>query len=277
MSFRLYRDAGVPAPRTAYARVFVTVPGKHERKYFGLYSLVENVDKNFVADRGLGKGGAIFKPSMPDLFADLGDDWAAYEQSYDPKTDLDRRPRSVASSSSAGSSRKASDEEFAARLGDFIDLDEFARFLAVTAWIGDLDSILTTGQNYYLFLDPKSGRFQFIPWDKDHTFGSWIGGDHGGARAAQHPRALGGPEAVPGAGLQGRGVPRALPRGDGEARRGAGPARADRGLREGGRGGHPAGREGGVRPEALSLRCGRRGQAAPGRPPRASGSRRRRC
>ncbi|MBU6402809.1 MAG: CotH kinase family protein, partial [Verrucomicrobia bacterium] len=30
LSHRLYRDAGVPAPRTAYARVFVTVPGKFD-------------------------------------------------------------------------------------------------------------------------------------------------------------------------------------------------------------------------------------------------------
>ena len=104
LSHQLYRDAGVPAPRTAYARVFVTVPGKHDRKYFGLYSLVENVDKNFVADRRLGEGGAILKPCTPEVFADLGDDWAVYEQMYDPKTHMaaaEKRP----SSSSAASSR----------------------------------------------------------------------------------------------------------------------------------------------------------------------------
>jgi spore coat protein H len=43
LSYRLYRDAGVPAPRTAYARVFVTVPGKYDQYYVGLYSLVENI------------------------------------------------------------------------------------------------------------------------------------------------------------------------------------------------------------------------------------------
>ncbi|HOK77190.1 MAG TPA: CotH kinase family protein, partial [Verrucomicrobiota bacterium] len=41
LAYRLYRDAGVPAPRTAYARVFVTVPGKHDRQYLGLYSMSE--------------------------------------------------------------------------------------------------------------------------------------------------------------------------------------------------------------------------------------------
>jgi hypothetical protein len=175
LAYRLYREAGVPAPRTAYARVFVTVPGKHERQYFGIYSLVENVDKVFVADRGLGEGGAILKPSTPDLFRDLGDDWSAYEQPYDPKTELttEQKRRVIELCRLV---THATDEEFAARLGDFIDLDEFARFLAVSVWIGDLDSLLTTGQNFYLHLDPKSGRFQFFPWDKDHTFGSWMAG-----------------------------------------------------------------------------------------------------
>jgi hypothetical protein len=177
LSFGLYRDADVPAPRTAYARVFVTVPGRHERRYFGLYSLVENVDKNFASARGLDKNGAILKPSTPDLFADLGDDWAAYQQTYDPKTDLaDEQKRRVIELCRLVS--KAGDQEFAERLGDWIDLDEFARFMAVSVWIGDYDSLLITGQNFYLYLDPRSNRFQFIPWDKDHTFGAWITATH---------------------------------------------------------------------------------------------------
>jgi hypothetical protein len=88
LSYRLFRDAGVPTPRTAYARVFVTVPGLHDRKYFGLYSLVEDVGKEFLKERfGTGKG-ALLKPVTPDLFADLGDDWKRYNQTYDPKTGL---------------------------------------------------------------------------------------------------------------------------------------------------------------------------------------------
>src|SRR5207245_10084265 len=70
LSHRLFRDAGVPAPRTSYARVYVTVPGLHDDKYFGLYSLVEDVDNNFVAERFGTKKGALFKPVTPNPFAD---------------------------------------------------------------------------------------------------------------------------------------------------------------------------------------------------------------
>lgn len=73
---------------------------------------------------------------------------------------------------------KSSDEEFAARIGDYLDLDEFARYMAVTVYLSTLDSILSMGQNFYVYLDPKTNKFQFLPWDLDHSFGQFaMGGD----------------------------------------------------------------------------------------------------
>ena len=172
LSYRLYRDAGIPAPRTAYARVYVTVPGKFDRQYFGLYSLVENVDKYF-AERTFGtKRGAIFKPVTPALFADLGADWSQYKQTYDPKTALSNKQMQRV----MGLCRlvtDADDPQFAARLGDYLDLPEFARFMAIMVWLSDLDGILGPGQNLFLHLHPKSQLFTFIPWDQDHSFGQF--------------------------------------------------------------------------------------------------------
>jgi spore coat protein CotH len=172
LSHRLYRDAGVPAPRTAYAKVYVTVPGKHERTYLGLYSMIEDVDKTFIKDEAKHKGGAIFKPVTPNLFADLGNDWAKYKQAYDPKTELsDKQIRRVIDFSRLLTA--ADDAAFAAKVGDYLDLEEFARFMAVTAWLSTHDSILGMGQNFYVYLDPKTDKFQFIPWDLDHSFGQF--------------------------------------------------------------------------------------------------------
>jgi spore coat protein CotH len=172
LSHRLYRDAGITAPRSAYARVYVTVPGKHDHQYFGLYSIIENPDKHFAAEAMGTKDGAIFKPVTPSLFADLGDDWAKYKQTYDPKTEL--TPKQI--ERVIGFARlvtSADDETFAARVGDYLDLDQFARYMAVTTWLSTLDSILGMGQNFYVYLEPRHGRFQFLPWDLDHSFGSF--------------------------------------------------------------------------------------------------------
>jgi len=172
LAYRLYRDAGVPAPRTAYARVFVTVPGKHERKLLGLYSMSEAVDKQFAERHFETKRGAIFKPVTPSLFTDLGADWAAYNQIYDPKTDLDEDQKKAVMKLSQFVTQ-ADDTAFAARIGEYIDLPEFARFMAVMVYLSDLDGILGPGQNLFLHLHPKSQQFQFIPWDQDHSWGQF--------------------------------------------------------------------------------------------------------
>ena len=170
LAYRLYRDAGVASPRTAYARVYVTVPGKHDRQYLGLYSLSENVDKEFIRANFGNAGGALFKPVTPDLFADLGGEWKGYLQTYDPKTMVpDAQAARVMELCRLFT--RANDTEFAAKIASFIDLEQFARYMAVTVWVSDLDGVLGPGQNFYLHLNPQTDRFTFIPWDQDHSFG----------------------------------------------------------------------------------------------------------
>ena len=43
LGYRMYRDAGVPASRTTYARLYLTIPGKVDNRLLGLYSLSEDV------------------------------------------------------------------------------------------------------------------------------------------------------------------------------------------------------------------------------------------
>ena len=50
----------------------------------------------------------------------------------------------------------SSDAEFASKVAEYLDIDNFARYMAITAWLSDLDGILGPGQNYYLFLHPKT-------------------------------------------------------------------------------------------------------------------------
>lgn len=173
LSYALYRAAGVPAPRTGYARVRVNAPGSHDNAYLGLYSLVENPDNHWAEANFATRKGAIFKPVTPTLFRYLGDDWKAYNQIYDPKTELTAKQRRRVMDF-AKLLTEADDADFARRLPEFLDVDEFSRFMAVTVWLSTLDSILTLGQNYVVYLHPKTGQFQFVPWDLDHSFGNFF-------------------------------------------------------------------------------------------------------
>lgn len=172
IAYRLFRDAGVPASRTTYARVYITVPGTHDRRYFGLYNLVEDVGGAFVKEHFQASKEPLLKPVTPSPFTDLGDDWKNYNQTYDPKGNLsDRNKYRIIEFCKFTSS--ASDAEFESRLGDYLDIDNFARYMAVTVWLSDIDGILGPGQNYYVYNHPRTDRLNFIPWDQDQTFGQF--------------------------------------------------------------------------------------------------------
>lgn len=173
LAYEFFRDAGVPAPRTAYAYLTVSVTGEWERKPLGLYVLVEPVNEEFADEWFGSKKTPIFKPVTYELFRHLGDDWAAYAAIYDLKTRAtpaqQRRVMDFARLVSF-----ADDAEFAARLGEFLDLEEFARFLAGEVLLSCYDSFLSNGQNYYFYLDPRSNKFGFIPWDMDLAWGGFF-------------------------------------------------------------------------------------------------------
>ena len=171
LAYRLYRDAGALAPRTAYAEVYLTVEGEAAKRYLGLYSISENVDEQFFEARLGTKNGAIFKPSTRELFTDWGPDWPAYDQSYDPKSELTdaQKDRLIALGRLVSG---APDAEFAEKIGDFVDFDDFARYLAVLVWLSNHDSLLENGQNFYTYLHPVTNRMHFIAWDQDFSFGN---------------------------------------------------------------------------------------------------------
>lgn len=169
LGYELFRAAGVPSPRTAYARLFrkssASVPS-----YLGLYALVENLDDDFAAERFGTRKGMFFKPVTTELFSDLGADWAAYKGIYDPKG----KPTTAQSGrviEFASLLTHSDDAAFAARVGEFVELDEFARFLAVMVLLSSYDGFLNNGQNFYLWLSPESQKFQFLPWDLDNAWG----------------------------------------------------------------------------------------------------------
>jgi len=68
---------------------------------------------------------------------------------------------------------EASDDEFAAKLGSYLDIPQFAKYLAGTVVTSSLDTILMMGHNFYIVRNPKSGKYEFLPWDLDLAFGGF--------------------------------------------------------------------------------------------------------
>ena len=179
IAYTIFRAAGVPAPRTAYVELTVSVPGVYQDAAAGLFTMIEDVNKTFV-ERTLPPGtGLLMKPEgMRGGVQNLGPTWASFLQTYRP--DREATPREQQRVMEFAHLVNQPDVAlFRERIGTYLDVDRFLRFVAVNAMIANRDSFLGGSHNFYIYLDPKDGLVRFIPWDQDLSMGSRPGGRAG--------------------------------------------------------------------------------------------------
>jgi hypothetical protein len=169
MSYAVFRDCGVPASRTTHAALYLTVDGLYENRCLGIYTVVEEVDKHFLKSHFKSSKGLLLKPENARDLPYLGEDWTRYDR-YDAKSDASPKltNRVIAFTRLI---HNADDAAFARQITDYLDVDEFLRFLAANTLLANLDSFLVTGHNYYLYVHPDTGRIHWIPWDLNLSFG----------------------------------------------------------------------------------------------------------
>lgn len=172
LAYEVFRAAGVPAPRTALAKVTITVPGKFDRELLGAYTLVEQVDKPFLREHFGDGQGLLLKPEGIRGVPHLGDDVANYEKLYVAKNDA--QPQAWQSLIEfTRLVNKADETEFREKIAGVFDTNAFAKFLAANTLLSSMDGFIGLGHNYYLYLSPRTGKFAFIPWDLDLAFGAF--------------------------------------------------------------------------------------------------------
>ncbi len=176
LSYEFFRDAGVPASRTSNALVYVTVEKLHERKLAGLYTVVEEIDKGFLKAHFGSAKGLLLKPENALNLPYQGETFDRYEKIYRPKTKVtpEMGKRFVEFIKLI---QQADDATFEKKIGEYLDVPGFLKFIAANAMLANMDSFLSTGHNFYLYMDPDTQRLHFIPWDLNLSFGTfdWVG------------------------------------------------------------------------------------------------------
>ncbi|KAF0243825.1 MAG: spore coat protein [Planctomycetota bacterium] len=168
LAYDLHRAIGLPASRAAFAVVTVTARGRMEKREFGVYTIVEHVDETFLDERFGGHEGNLYKiEGMQDLFARADEVRIADEKCVELKTNEKKNDRSRFVRFAAAIADGKSD------LTAWLDCDGFAKWLAATSALVNLDSYAGTGHNFYLYDDPKTGKFVLIPWDLNEAFGNF--------------------------------------------------------------------------------------------------------
>jgi tetratricopeptide (TPR) repeat protein len=175
LTYDLMQKVGVPAPRATFANLYLTIEGK-EREYLGLYIVVEQVDSVFLQDRFGNSDGLLIKGEIINDLEYRGDDWEAYAHDYELKSNKENSDTSLLINFLKFVSQ-ASDEQFAAEINQYLNVDRFLAWLAVNTLLTNFDSYAGLGHNWYLYYNTASKKFEHIPWDVNEAFGNLQLGD----------------------------------------------------------------------------------------------------
>jgi len=194
LGYDVFRREGVPAARTAFAKVYLTVKGTYDNQYAGLYTVVEQIDQTFFKDRFGKKTGVVLKPESLHGMPYFGDEWDSYVVPYGAKSSAKIDPAAAKRFIEFTKFvKEASDEDFAKQIADYVDVDEFLHFLAVEVMTVNLDSPLGFSHNYYITLNPKNQKVVWIPWDLNLAFGGFGGGRGRGGSYPQQDLSINNP------------------------------------------------------------------------------------
>ena len=155
LTYKLFRDAGIHAPRSNFARV--TVNGE----YLGIYTNVESVKKSFL-ERSFGnKTGNLYEGTLTDFYPKTVDKLEA-------KTNTKKKNRSDVAK--LANLLAADGDLRLEELEQLIDLDNFFRFWAMEGLFRMWDGYAANQNNFFYYVNPSNNRGYFIPWGADSSF-----------------------------------------------------------------------------------------------------------
>ncbi len=156
LAYDLFRSAGVPASRCNFAHV--TVNGDD----LGLFVHVESLDKEFLEKNFDDPEGKFYEGTLSDFRPEFtGTFDLKTEDVTDDRSHIDALTDALADPDDSG---------LIERLEPLVDLDAYYTFWAMEVLTRHWDGYASNTNNFYLYDDPDSGRFQFVPWGVDGTF-----------------------------------------------------------------------------------------------------------
>ncbi|HVR37881.1 MAG TPA: CotH kinase family protein [Thermoanaerobaculia bacterium] len=179
LAFSVFEEMGITAPRNAYATL--TMNGEP----WGLYAIVEPIDKIFVTNHVDGGGGNLFEYNVPatltqpawDFSLSRGTTVADYVPSpFEPKTN-ESSLDGTALLAFIRTVSEAPDATFVSDIAKFIDSHVLLTYYAIEVATSEVDGLTSFFgvNNFYLYQREGSQRFEFLPWDHDFNF---VGPEH---------------------------------------------------------------------------------------------------
>ena len=177
LGYEIYQATGIPTPGVGWAAVTLTVEGIAEKKHLGVYCLIEQVDDRYLTRKfgNNSKDSLLMKPEAVDDWEYFGNELEKYQR-YGIKYGKNNTKLIKRFSELLKLIEHGSKTEFEKQIGNRLDLNFFAGYLAATSILVNIDSYIGMPHNYYLIIDKANEKLRILPWDLNETFGTFTMG-----------------------------------------------------------------------------------------------------
>lgn len=167
----LFRSFGLISAQTSFCELYVDHGSGSQ--YYGLYTIVEEVDDTVLDSQVDDSSGNLYKPD--------GDAAAFYQGSYD-ESEMNKKSNEEAADYSDvlslysiinSSTRTSNNSEWREELESVLDVDTFLKWLAANTVIQNWDTYGNMTHNYYLY--NYNGKLTWVPWDNNESLQSETG------------------------------------------------------------------------------------------------------
>jgi len=167
----VFSDAGLVVSHTALYEVYVDYGEGSE--YFGVYTLVEEVDDTVIETQYAEADGNLYKPDGQAATFAVGsynedqyvkksneseEDYSDVEKLLEVINDDKRLTNSVI---------------WREDLDAIFDTDVFLKYLAINTTIQNWDTYGAMTHNYFMYNNPETGKLTWIPWDNNESLQTW--------------------------------------------------------------------------------------------------------
>lgn len=175
--YHVWGKAGMPERRGSFVQLYIN------NEYRGLYTNMEEIDKQWLTRVFGNNDGNLYKCTWPADLQYLGENEEGYKaimnnpesRAYDLVTNetADDYSRFVALVKTLN---QPVDGNYETTLQGILNVESVLKAFALDVATGNWDDYFVNKNNYYLYDSPVTGRFEFITFDTDNTFGvDWVG------------------------------------------------------------------------------------------------------
>ena len=172
LSWNILRKMGLAGSRTSMVKVMLN------GEYMGVYVNTEHMDEEFVEEYYDKDGGNFYKCLWPATLEYVGpypDDYKFEvngRRAYELKTNTEEDDYTdIAEFIDVLNNTPEAD--FKCAIEEVFNVADFLKVMALDVVSGNWDGYTGNKNNFYLYHNPQTGLFDYIPYDLDNTWVAW--------------------------------------------------------------------------------------------------------